>query len=147
MLPPWKKSYNKHRQCIKKQRHHFADKGPSIQSNGFPSNYVWMWELNHKDGWAPKNCCLWTVVLEKTLESLLDSKGIKPVNPKINQSWIFIGRPDAEAEAPVFWSPDAKSWLIRKDSDAGRDWRQEEKRTTGDEMIEWHHQLNGHEFE
>ena len=111
------------------------------QSYCFSSSHIWMGELNHK-GWAPKNWCFWTVVLEKTLESPLDSK-IKPVNPKGNQPWIFIGRTDAEA--PIFWPPDVKSWLIRKDPDAGKDWRQ--KGTTKDEMVKWHHWLNEHEFE
>ena len=105
-----------------------------------------MWELDHKEGWAPKNWCFQTVVLDKTLESPLDSKEIQPVNPKQNQPWMLIGRTDVEAEAPILWSPDAKSWLIGKDPDAGKDWRQEEKRTTEDEIVGWHHQLNGHEF-
>ena len=104
-------------------------------------------ELGHKEGWALKNWCLWTMVLEKTLESPLDSKEIKPVNPEGNQPWIFFGRTDAEAEAPILWSPDAKSQLIGKDSDAGKDWGQDEKWVTGDEMVGWHHRLNGHEFE
>ena len=106
-----------------------------------------MWELDHKEGWAPKNGCFWTVVLEKTLESPLDNKEIKPVNPKGNQSWIFIGRTDAEAEASTLWPPDVKNWLIGKDPDVGKDWRQEEKGTTEDEMVGWHHWLDGHEFE
>ena len=138
----WKKSYEQPRQRIKKQRHYFADKGPSSQSYGFSSGHVWMWELDCEKSWAPKNWCFWTVVLEKTLESPLDCKEIKPVNPKGNQSWIFIGRTDAEAEAPVLWPPDAKNWLIGKDPGAGKDWRQEEKGTTEDEMVGWHHQLN-----
>ena len=116
------------------------------QSYGFSSSHVWMWELNHKESWAPKKWCFWTVVLEKTLESPLDCKEIQPVNPKGNQSWIFIGRIDAEAETPILWPPDAKNWLIRKAPDAGKDWRQGEKGTTEDEMVEWHHHLNGHEF-
>ena len=103
MLVPWKNSYDRPRQHIKKQRHHSADQGPYTQSYGFPSSHVWMWELDHKEGWAPKNWCFQTVVLEKTLESPLNSKEIKPVNPKGNQPWIFIGRPDAEAEAPILW--------------------------------------------
>ena len=103
--------------------------------------------LDHKEGWAPKNWCFWTVVLEKTLESPLDSKEIKLVSPKGNQSWIFIGRADAETEVPIIWPPDVKSQFIRKDPDAGRDWRQEEKEMTEDEMVGWHHWLNGHEFE
>ena len=106
-----------------------------------------MWELDYKESWVPKNWCFWTVVLEKTLESPLDSKEIKPVNPKGNQPWIFIGRPDAEAEAPILWPPDAKSKLIGKDPDAGKDWKQEEKGITEDEMVGWHHQLDGHLFE
>ena len=101
----------------------------------------------HKESWAPKNWCFWTVVLEKTLESPLDCKEIQPVHPKGDQSWIFTGRTDAEAEAPILWPPDAKDWLIRKDPDYGKDWRQEEKGTTEDEMVGWHHWLNGHEFE
>ena len=113
------------------------------QSYGFSSGHVQMGELDHKEGWAPKNWCFWIVVLEKTLESPLDCK-IKPVNPKGNPSWIFIGRTDADT--PILWPPDAKSWLIRKDPDAGKDWRPE-KGMTEDEMVGWHHQLNGHEFE
>ena len=104
-----------------------------------------MWELDHKEGWETKNWCFWTVLLEKTLQSPLDSMELKPVNPKGNQSWVFIGR--TNAEAPILWPPYVKSWLIRKDPDAGKDWGQEEKGTTEDEMIVWHHQLNGHEFE
>ena len=111
----------------------------------FTSLHVWMWELDYKESWAQKNWCFWTVVLEKTLESPLDWKELKPVNPKGNQSWIFIGRRDAEAEAPVLWPSDMKSWLTGKDSDAGQDWRQE-KGTTQDEMVGWHHWLSGHEF-
>ena len=106
-----------------------------------------MWELDYKESWAPKNWCFWTVVLEKTLESPLHCKEIQPVHPKGNQSWIFIGRTDAEAETPILWPPDEKNWLIGKDPDAGKDWRQEEKGKTEDEMVGWHHRLNGHEFE
>ena len=113
----------------------------------FSSSHVWMWELDSKESWAPKNWCFWTVVLEKTLESPLDYKDIQPVHPKGNQSWIFIGRTDAEAEIPILWPPDAKNWLIGKDSDAGKGLRQEEKGTTEDEMVGWHHCLNGHVFE
>ena len=105
-----------------------------------------MWELDYKESWVPENWCFWTVVLEKTLESPLDSKEIQPAYPKGNQSWIFIGRTDAETEPPILWPPDVKNWLIRKDPDAGKDWRQEEK-TTEDEMAGWHHWLDGHEFE
>ena len=146
MLAPWKKSYNQPRQHIKKQRHFFANKVPSSQSYGFSSSHVWIWELDHKEGWALKNWCFWTVVLEKTLESPLDCKEIQPVHPKGNQSWIFIGRTDAEAEVPILWPPDGKNWLIGKDPDAGKDWRQE-KGTIADEMVGWDHQLDGHEFE
>ena len=106
-----------------------------------------MWELDHKEGWAPKNWCFWTVVLEKTLESPLDCKEIQLVHPKGDQSWVFIGRSDDEAETPIIWPPDAKNWLIRKDPDAGKDWRQEEKGMTEDEMVGWHHRIDGHEFE
>ena len=106
-----------------------------------------MWELDHREGWALKNWCFWTVVLEKTLQSPLDCKEIKQVNPKGNQSWIFIGRAEAEAEAPILWPPDKKNWLVRKDPDAGKNWRWKEKGMTEEEMVGWHHQLNGHEFE
>ena len=108
---------------------------------------VWMWELDCEESWAPKNWYFWTVVLEKTLESSLDCKEVQPVHPKGNRSWIFIERTDAKAETPILWPPHAKSWLIGKDPDAGRDWRQEEKGMTEDEMAGWHHQLDGHEFE
>ena len=117
--------------------------GMSYEACGFSSSHVWMWALHHKESWAPKNWCFWTVVLRKTLERPLDSK-IRPVNPTRNQPWIFIGRTDAEAEAPIPWLPDAKSRLIGKDPDAGKDWRQEEKGRTEDEMVGWHHR---HEFE
>ena len=120
---------------VLKSRHYFADKGPSSQSYGFSSGHVWMWELDYKEIWALKNWCFWTMVLGKTHESPLDCKEIKPVHPKGNQSWIFIGRTDAEAEAPIFWPPDAKNWL----TDAGKDWRLKEKSTTEDEMAGWHH--------
>ena len=103
-------------------------------------------ELDHKESWVQKNWCFWTVVLEKTLESPLDSKEIQPFNPKGNQSWIFIGWTDIEAETPIFWPPDVKNWLIWKDTDAGKDWWREEKGMTADEMVGWHHCLNGHEF-
>ena len=114
---------------------------------GFSSSHVWMWELDYKESWAPKNWCFWTVVLERTFESPLGCKEIQPVHPKGDQSWVFIGRTDVEAETPMLWPPDAKSWLIWKDPDAGKDWGQEEKQTTEDEMVGWHYQLNGHEFE
>ena len=135
------------RQCIKKVETYFAKKGPSSQCYGFSCSHVQMWELDHKESWALKNWCFWTVVLEKTLESPLDWKEMKPANPKGNQPWTFIGRIYAEAETPVLWPPDSKSWLIRKDPDARKDWRQEEKGTTEDKMVGWHHQFNGHEFE
>ena len=130
------------RQHIKKQRHYFANKGPSSRRYDLSSSHVWMWELDYKESWAPKNWSFWTVVLEKTVESLLDYKNIQPVHPKGNQSWIFIGRTDAEADAP-----NVKNWLIWKDSDAEKDWRQEEKGTIEDEMFGWHHWLDGHESE
>ena len=116
------------------------------QSYGFFSSHVWMWELDCEESWAPKKWCFWTVVLEKTLESLWDCKDIQPVNCKGNQSWIFMGRTDAEAETPILWPPDAKNWLIWKDSDAGKDWRREEKGMTEDEMVGSHHWLDGHEL-
>ena len=147
MIAHWKKSYNKPRQHMKKQRHHFANKGLCSQSFGFFSSHVQMWQLDHKEGWAPKNLCFPTVVLEKTPESPWDSKEIKSVSPKGNQPWIFIGRTDTKAEAPIFWPPDMKTWLFAKDPDAGNDWRQDEKGTTENEMVGWHHQLNGNEFE
>ena len=141
------KSYDKTKQCIKKQRHYFADKGPYSQSDGFLSSHVQMLELDHKKGWAMENWCFQTVMLEKTLESPLDCKEIKSVNPKGNQPWIFIGRTDTEAEAPILWLPDAKSRLIGNDPDVGKDWGQEKKGMREDEMVGWHHWLNGHEFE
>ena len=124
------------RQHIKKQRHYFANKGPSSQGYGFSSSHVWMWELNYKESWVPKNGGFWTVVLEKTLESPLDCKEIKPINPKGDQSWLFIGRTDVEAETPILWPPHAQCWLTGKDPDAGKDWRQEEKGTTEDKMLD-----------
>ena len=130
-LTPWKESYDQPRQHIEKQRHYFASKGRSSQGYGFSSSHTWMWELNHKEGWAPKNRCFQTVVLEKTLESPLDCKEVQPTYPKGDQPWDFFGRNDATAETPVLWPPYAKSWLIGKDSDAGRDWGQEEKGVTG----------------
>ena len=147
MLTPWKESYDQPRQHIKKQRHYFFNKGPSSQGYGFSSAHVWMWELDYKESWVPKNWCFWTVVLEKTLESPLDCKVIQPVHPKGNQSWTFIERSYVEAETPILWPPDAKSWLIWKDPDAGKDWGQEEKGMTEEEMFGWHSQHNWHEFE
>ena len=147
MLAPWKKSYEQPRQPIEKQRHYFANKNLSSQSNSFYSSHVWMWELNYKENWAPKNWCFWTVVLEETLESPLDCKEIQSVHLTGNQSWIFIGRTNAKAETPILWPPDAKNLLIGKDSDDGKVWRLEEKGMTEDEMVRCHHQLNGHEFQ
>ena len=144
---PWKKSYDQPRQHIKKQRHYFANKGLSSQGYGFSSSHVWMSELDYKESWALKNWFFWIVVLEKTLESPLDCKEIQPVHLKGDQSWVFIGRTGVEAETPILGPRDAKSWLIGKDPDAGKDWGQEEKRTTEDEMVGWHHWLNGHKFE
>ena len=118
-----------------------------VKAMVFSSSHVWMWELDYKESWVPKNWCFWTVVLEKTLESPLDCKEIQPVHPRRNQSWIFIRRTDAEAEIPILWPPDVKNWLTGKDPDAGKDWGQEEKGTTEDEMVGWHHRLDGHEFE
>ena len=132
-LASWKRSYDQPRQHIKKQRHHFVDKGPYSQSCGFPGTHVWMWELD-KEGWALKNRCFQTVVLEKTLESPLDCKEIKPVNPKENQSWIFIGKTNTETEAPILWPLDAKSWHIGKDPDFGKGWGQEEN---GRQRMRW----------
>ena len=132
------------RQHIKKQRHHFADKGPYSQSCGFSSSHIRMWELDYKEGWVLKKWCFWIVVLEITL---LDCKEIKTVNPKGNQPLLFTGKMDAEAEAPILWPPDVKSQLTGKDPDAGKDWEQEEKRATEDEMVGWHHLPNGHGFQ
>ena len=123
----------------------YINKGPSSQGYGFSSSHVWMWELDYKESWAPKNWCFWNVVWEKTLESPLDCKEIQLVRPKGDQPWVFIGRTDVEAETPIFWPPDVKNCLIWKDPDTGKDWRQEQKGTTEDEMAGWHHWLNGHE--
>ena len=147
MLTPWKESYDQARQHIKKQRYYFANKGPSSQGYGFSSGHGWMWELDYKESWAPKDWCFWTVVLEKTLQSPLDLQEIQPVHPKGDQSWVFLGRTDVEAETPILWPPDVKNWLIWKDPDAGKDWGQEEKGTTEVEMAGWHHWLDGREFE
>ena len=146
-LAPWKKRYDQTRQHIQKQRHYFANKGPSSQTFGFSSSHVQMWELDYKESWAWKNRCFWTIVLEKTPESPSDCKEIQPVHPKGNQSWIFIGRTDVEAEAPILghliWRTDS----LEKTLNAAKDWRLEEKRTTEDETTGWHHRLDGHEFE
>ena len=124
-----------------------CQQSPSSQGYGFSSSHVWMWELDCEESLAPKNWCFWTVVLEKTLESPLDSKEIQPVHPKGDQSWVFFGRNDAKVETPILWPPHVKSWLTGKDSDAGRDWGQEEKGMTENEMVGWHRWLYGHEFE
>ena len=137
MLGPWKKSCDKPRKHIKKQRHYLANKGPSSQGYGFSSSHVWMWQLDRKEGWA-LNQGFWTVVLEKTLESPLDFREIQPVHPNGDKSWEFI---DAKAATPILWPPDAKSWLIWKDPHAGKDWRPEEKGKTEDERVRWHHWL------
>ena len=142
MLTPWKESYD---QPIKKQRHYFANKGPSSQGYAFSSGHVWIWKLDYKESWVLKNWYFWTVVLEKTFESPLDWKEIQPVHPK-NQSWVFIEKTDVEGETPIFWPSDAKSWLIWKDPDAGKDWGKEKKGMAKDEMAGWHHQLDRHGF-
>ena len=131
----WKKSNDKLRQSIKKQRYHFAYKGPCSQSYDFSSSHVQVWELDHKKGWAPKNWCFQIVMPEKTLQSPLDCKEIKPVNPKVNQPLIFIGRTDAEADSPVLCPHDAKIQVIGKDPNAGKDWRQKEKGVAEYEMV------------
>ena len=130
----WKESYDKPRQCIKKQRHHFANRDPYSQSYGFSSSHVRMWELDQKEGWVPKNWCFQIMVLEKTLESPLDSQEIKLVNPKGNQPWIFIGRTGAEADAPILWPPDVRSQLIGKGPDAGKI---EGRRRRGQQKMRW----------
>ena len=146
MLAPWKKSYNKPRQHIKKQRHYFANKAHLVKP------MVFLVAMYGCESWIIKkaelkNWCFWTIVLEKTLENPLDCKEIQPVHSKGDQSWVFIGRTDDEAEAPIFWPPYAKSWLIRKDPDAGKDWREEEKGTTEDEIVGWHYWLDANEIE
>ena len=143
------KSYDQPKQHIQKQRHYFANKGPSSQGNVFSSGHVWMWELDYKESWVPKNWCFWAVVLKKILESPLDCKEIQLVHPKGHQSWVFTGRTDVEAETPILWPPDAKSQLIWKAPDARNDWGQEEKGTT-EELWElvmdreaWHAAVHG----
>ena len=131
---------------FKKQRHHFADKGPYNQSYGFSSSHVWMWDLDNKKGWVPKKSMPSNYGVGEDIENLTDCKEVKPVNLKGNQSWIFIRRTDSEAEAPILWPPDAKNWLTRKGPDAGKNWKQK-KRVTEDEMVRWHHWLDGHESE
>ena len=147
ILVPWKKSYTSLDSILKSRDITLPTEVHLVKAVVFSSSHVWMWELDYKESWALKNWCFWTVVLEKTLESPLDCKEIQPVHSKGDQSWVFIGRSDVEAEIPMFWPPDVKSWLIWKDPDAGKDWGQEEKGSTQDEVIGWHHQLNGHESE
>ena len=146
MLSSWKKSYDKPRQCIKKHRHHFANKGTYSQGYGLSSSHVWMWELDHKEGRALKNWGFQTVLLEKAFENPVDSKENRPVDPKGNQPWIFIGRTDAKAEAPILRLLDGKSQLIGKDPDAGKDWEQEEKKATEERLVGWHRPFKGHEL-
>ena len=134
MLTPWKESYDQPRQRIKKQRYYFANKGPCSQSYGFSSRNVWMWELDYKEIWAPKNWCFWTMMLEKTLKSPLDCKEIQPVHSKWNQSWLFIGRTDAEAKTPILWPPDVKSWLFEKTLTLGKI---EGRRRRGRQWMRW----------
>ena len=146
MLSPWKESYDQPKQHIKNQSY-LPGKFCLVKAMVFPVvMYEWIWELDYKESWAWKNWCFWTVVLEKTLESPLDYKEIQPVHPKGDLSWVLIGRTDVEAETPILWPLDAKSWLIWKDPDAGKDWEQEDKETTVDKMVGWHHWLNAHEF-
>ena len=147
LMIPKLKCKEKEKEIRREQLKLWGNEKRHSQSYGFSSGHVWMWELDHKESWVLKNWCFWTVVLEKTLESPLDCKEIKLVNPKGNQSWIFIRGTDAETEAPTLWPLDAKSWLIRKDPDAGKNWRQEMKGTAEDETVWWHHRLNGHECE
>ena len=132
--------------CVKKQTYHFANKIPYSQGDGLSSSHIQLWELDHEEVRVLKNLCFQTVLLEKTLESPLDDKEIQPVHPKGDQSWVFLGRTDVKAETPILWPLDAKSWLIWIDPDAGKDWGQEEKGTTEDEMVGWHHRLSGHGF-
>ena len=145
-IASWQESDGRPRQCVEKQRHYSANKGPYSQGCGLPSGHVWLWELDHKEGRTPKNWCLWTVVLEKTPENPLDSKEIKPVNLKGEQPWIFTRRTDDEAEAPVLWSSDVNRWLTGKVPDAGKYWGQKEKRASEDEMAGGHHRCNEHEL-
>ena len=144
MLTPWKESYDQSRQHIKKWRCYFVNKGPSSQSYGFSSGHVWMWELDYKKNRVLKNWYFWTVVLQRILESPLDYKEIQSVHPEGDQSWVFIGRTDVEVETPILWPPNVNCWLIWKDPDAWKDWGLEEKQTTEDKMVGWHHWLSRH---
>ena len=146
-LPLGRKAMTNRDNMLKSRDITLLIKAHLVKANGFSSSHVWMWELDNKESWAPKNWCFLTVVLEETLESPLDCKEIQPVNPQGNESWVFIGRTDAEVETSIIWPPDVKNWLIGKDPDAGKDWRQEKKGTTEDEMVGWHHQIDGHEFD
>ena len=147
MLTPWKESYDQPRPHIKKQKHYFVNKVHLVKAMVFPVVMYGCesWTIKKAEHW--RNWCFWTAVLEKTLESPLDCKEIQPVHPKGDQSWVFIGRTDVEAETPILWPPDARNWATGKDPDPGKDWGQEEKGTTGDEMVGWHHRLSGDEFE
>ena len=147
MVASWKKSSDQPRQHIKKQRHYFANKSPSSQSYGFSSSHIWMWELDLERKLSIEELMLLNCGVGEDSWGSLGQLEIQPVHPKGNQSWIFIGRTDAEVETHVLWLPDVKNWLIWKDPDAGKDWRQEEKEMTEDEMVGWHHRLDGHEFE
>ena len=146
MIASWQESYDKPSQCVEKQRHYSPKKGLYSQGYGLPSHHVCLWELDHTEGRTPKKWCLQIVVLDKTPENSLGSKEIKLVNFKGNEPWIHIGRTDAEAEAPVFWSPNANSWLIGKVPDSGKDWGQMEKRASENEMAGWYHWCDGHEL-
>ena len=147
MLAPWEKAMTNLDSMLKSRNITLQTKVHLVKAMVFPVVVLWMWELDYKESWVSKNWCFWAVVSEKTVESPLDCKKIQPVNPKGNQSWIFIWRSDVEAETPIFWPPDGKNWLIGKDPDAGKDWRQEEKGRTEDEIVGWHHQMNGYDFE
>ena len=146
-LAPWKESYDQPRHDIKKRRHHCTNKGLSSQSWGFSSGHEWMWELEHREDLIAKEVMISNCGVGEDSWESLDSKEIKPVNPKGNQPWILIGRTDAEAEAPILWPPDMKGWPFGKDPDAGKDWEQEENGAAEDKMAGWHHQLNRHDLE
>ena len=147
MLAPWKESYDQPRPLIKKQRHYFANKYLSCQSHRFSSSHVWVWDLEYKESWVLKNRCFWSVMLEKTLENPLNCKEIQSVHPKGDQSWLLIGRNDVDDKTPILWPPDVSSWLIWKVPDGRKNCSWKEKGTAEEEMVGWHHQFNGHEFE